>query len=105
MTQVLLDKETSTYYGYLFQSAWLFFTFSSLVFSDPGRLNDKDKQILNDKFLRLNDLIIQQKENPDELLRFQTTGEATIFKNYFFPKDLIYSHIHIPKQFQFCKHC
>lgn len=58
------------------------------------------------QFKRMEDLLEQSKESPDDFNpSFESEFEAMIWNNYFLPKDLLNSQNNDLRNFKFCKTC
>ncbi len=90
LTYSVAESETERLL-YLGLAAYLFVVYWAVATSNPGRLTDIQKLIINNEFGGMEEKLQQLLDNPDEPLEFESRREEVWFKSYFLPKDLIIS--------------
>eukprot|EP00347_Sterkiella_histriomuscorum_P004918 403358582 len=78
----------------------------SVAMCNPGRIDQKSKEIINERFKKLDVILQQSKQDPDNFLpNFESQADALLYNNYFLPCDLINSQNLDERRFKYCNKC
>ncbi|CDW78505.1 UNKNOWN [Stylonychia lemnae] len=100
-----IEGEPENIWFYL-TSAYVLVLYFSIVFSNPGNLNDHHKRIINQRFYKMEQILEKCKANgPNYQPKFENKAEEILFKNYFTPIEVINSTFEDTRRFKYCQKC